>query len=188
MKPFFITVFLCITTILSYSQESIRWNETNQLTWDDFTGRVNDTSSFDAECFAEIRYNYKFNSLTDFEFDVYAKFDKHISWSRKEKQSASLLKHEQMHFNIAALFAQKLKRDFDNFQYNGSFHAQILQLFNKVKLEYQAMQHQYDEETNHSLNNEKQREWEAYLDDEMRKTRLSLQLAQNETRVIEKGK
>jgi hypothetical protein len=180
MKVFALTAFICISTLLAQAQETIRWTESQPLNWSDFTGKVNDTSKYDAECFAEIRYNYKFYSASEFEFEVFANFDKNSSWSRKEMQSDDLLRHEQMHFNIAELLAEQLQNEFNSYSYTAStYNLQILQLFNEKKLEYQAMQLKYDEETNHSLNKEKQQEWEDYITNELRRTRLSLQLAQN---------
>lgn len=179
MKLIILTAFFCFSSLLTYSQHTIQWNENQQLTWEDFAGKVNDSSRFDAECFAEIRYNYKFHSPDNFEFDVCANFNKNTSWTRIGLQSNELLKHEQMHFNIAELFAKKLKRDFDTYSYTARYNMQILQVFDQVKIEYQAMQLEYDEETNHSLNKVKQKEWEDFIKNELRKTRFSLQIAQN---------
>ncbi|MDQ6812684.1 MAG: DUF922 domain-containing Zn-dependent protease [Bacteroidota bacterium] len=188
MKSFVLTAFMCISTLLANAQESIRWSESQPLNWDDFTGKVNDTSKFDAECFAEIKYNYIFYSLSDFEFEVYANFDKNSSWSRREMQSSSLLKHEQMHFNIAELFAEKLQKDFNSYSYTASTYSlEINQLFDQRKSEYHAMQLQYDEETNHSLNKAKQQEWEEFVTNALRTTRLSLQLVRNNKKETVKG-
>src|SRR4051812_33957026 len=122
MKGFILTAFICLTVMMGYGQQSfITWKENQQLQWDDFTGKINDTSKFDAECFAEVRYKYKFYSPQDFEFEVYANFDKNTSWRRKEMESEALLKHEQSHFDIAALFAEKLKNEFENFNYSMNY-------------------------------------------------------------------
>lgn len=188
MKVFITVAFLCITTITTRAQQTmIKWSGDQQLTWDDFIGKVNDTSKYDAECFAEIRYNYKFYSPTEFEFDVFANFDKSSSWRRKEMQSDDLLRHEQMHFNIAALFAEKLKDEFESSNYSSDFDIQISQLFNEKKREYQAMQRQYDEETSHSLNKEKQKQWEDFISNELRKTKLKLQFVENSKKASKEG-
>jgi hypothetical protein len=190
----FLAVLLFVSSINSFGQDNfIKWNETSQLTWDDFSGKINDTSKYDAECFAEIRYQYRLYDFGKWEFDVNAHFDKNISWSRKEKQSEALLRHEQLHFNIAQLFAEKLQKDFNTSSFTESYNDQIQLLFKQAKQEYQAMQIRYDEETNHSLNKEKQKEWEGLVDYELAKTRLSLQLvqielAQNSKRDIERGR
>src|SRR4051812_22301937 len=107
---FIIFGFICSISIATYSQPNlIRWNDKEPLRWDNFAGKINDTSWFDAECFAEIRYNYKFNSLRDFQFDVFANFDQNTSWIKKEYKTEALLKHEQLHFDIAQLFSLKIK-------------------------------------------------------------------------------
>jgi hypothetical protein len=192
MKIILAAVLLLIRSTSIYAQDNfLKWNEVPLLTWNDFSGKVNDTSRYDAESFAEIRYQYKLYTPGKFEFDVFAHFDKNISWSRKEKQSEALLKHEQVHFNIAQLFAKKLESDFKTANFAENYNDQIQLIFAKTKQEYESMQKQYDEETNHSLNREKQKEWEGLVGYELAKTRLSLQLvqielAQNSRKDIEK--
>ena len=94
-------------------------------------------------------------------FEVSANFNKNTSWCRKEYQSETLLKHEQLHFDIAELFARKLKLAFSNYSYSRNYQNEILEIFEEKKLEYHAMQRRYDEETEHSLNMFKQKEWKT---------------------------
>lgn len=133
MKTFLIIVFTCAVIQSFGQQEKVIWNEKQPLQWFDFAGPVNDSSSFDAESFAEVVYNYKFNSPKDFNFEVVANFNKNISWYKKEYQSQALLKHEQLHFDIAALYARKLKAAFDNYQYSKDYKNEILQIFNQKR-------------------------------------------------------
>jgi hypothetical protein len=160
MKFFLVTAFIFLLSVITNAQDnSIKWEENKSLQWVDFSGKENDTSRFDAECYAEICYSYTFYDLDDFDFEVEARFDKNTSWSRKGKQSDELLKHEQLHFDIAQLFANELKHEFENFNYTKNYQQEIVELFQKKKLEYKLMQQQYDDETNHSLNKQKQKEW-----------------------------
>jgi hypothetical protein len=145
----------------------IEWNEGQRLEWVDFLGNVNDSSSYDAESFAEIRYNYTFNTTRGFFFHVYANFNKNASWSRKEFRSFALLKHEQLHFDIAELYARKMKEAFENYNYTENYREEIAQIFNEKKLEYHLMQLKYDEQTSHSLDKEKQQEWELLVNREL---------------------
>jgi hypothetical protein len=164
---------------LVYGQDNgIRWHENERLRWVDFDGEVNDTSVFDAECFAEIRYHYKFNDLKNFQFNVFSNFIKKASWSRKEYQTEDLLKHEQMHFDIAELFSRRMKEMFQNYNYTENYQAEIHQLFDRSKQEYHLMQQQYDEETEHSLNKIKQNEWEAYITGELTQMKLKQNFCQ----------
>src|SRR3954454_15021145 len=108
MKAFTIPAFLILFNLYSYSQENLLcWDESKPLQWDDFSGKAKDTSFFDAESFAEVRFNYKLDQLHAFHFDVKAIFNKNISWIRQEHRSDALLKHEQIHFDIAELYARK---------------------------------------------------------------------------------
>lgn len=163
MRSILIVAFICSSNVTSFGQNAIVWNEKRPLQWFDFSGRVNENSRFDAESFAEVKYDYIFNSPKDFYFDVYAKFNKNISWCKKEHQSTDLLKHEQLHFDIAALYAKRMKVAFETFPYSENFKNEIQQIFNQKKTEYHLMQQQYDEETNHSLKKERQKDWEVFI-------------------------
>jgi hypothetical protein len=176
MKNFVVAALLCMVSAVSYGQENfLSWNESKRLEWNDFSGQTNDSSKFDAEVFAEVRYRYNFKNPDDFHFDVVANFNKNISWSRKQHQSQDLLKHEQLHFDIAEVYARKMKEMFDNYRYTENFSEEIVLLFNEKKLEYHAMQKQYDEETDHSLNKEKQTEWEVYVREELNRLKPTQQ-------------
>jgi hypothetical protein len=177
MKNLVVAAVLCIVSTITYSQENfLVWSENKPLEWNDFSGQTHDSSNYDAEVFAEVRYRYSFRNLKDFRFDVAANFNKNISWSKKQHQSQDLLKHEQLHFDIAEVYARKMKEVFDNYQYSENFEEEIVQLFNEKKAEYHALQHRYDEETNHSLNKEKQIEWEAYVHHELSRSKPIQQL------------
>lgn len=168
MKAFLLIAFICSFTLRLFGQENaIVWNETQPLQWFDFAGPINDSSRFDAESFAEVKYNYQFNNARDFYFDVFANFNKNISWCKKEYRTQALLKHEQIHFDIAALYAKKLKEAFNNYHYSKDYKKEILQIFNQKRTEYHFMQQQYDEETNHSLNKVRQKDWEKFITEEL---------------------
>lgn len=177
MKAFLLAILTCIGLHSSAQQQNIIWTEGQPLQWFDFAGPVNDSSRFDAESFAEVKYNYRFNSPKDFYFEVFANFNRSTSWCKKVYQSNDLLKHEQLHFDIAALYAQKLKTAFDNFQYSDNFKNEILQIFDQVKTEYHLAQQLYDDETNHSVNRDNQKDWEKFIADELIKNKFNLNLA-----------
>ncbi len=170
MKLFisFIVSFFAYTVV--HAQDSlIVWTESRPLQWTDFSGAVKEDSKYDAEVFAEVQYRYIFLDKKHFKFDVFATFNKNTSWSKTAKQSEGLLKHEQMHFDLAELYARKLKEELENYNYTKNFAKEVIAIFEPIKKEYQLMQLKCDEETNHSLNKEKQLEWEAYLQNELLK-------------------
>ena len=168
MKAFVIAAFLLFISVLTHGQEKfLAWNETKPLQWDDFYGKVNDTSHFEAESFAEVTYSYRFKNSYDFDFNVKAIFNRKTSWIKDGYKSEPLLKHEQVHFDIAELYARKLKPAFYRYSYSSNFEQEILDIFNQMKTEYHQMQKQYDEETNHSTIAAKQKAWEIFIKDEL---------------------
>ena len=171
MKPLLVLIGIVICSLTLQAQDSLYvWTEKRTIQWNDFLGRVNDSSNYDAEAFAEVRYKYEFQNIANPRFEVFATFNKNTSWSKPYRQSESLLRHEQLHFDIAQIYAIKLKEEFQHFKYTENFANEIQQIFNAVKAEYHFTQIQCDEATNHSLNKEKQAEWEAYVNQELQKS------------------
>jgi hypothetical protein len=161
------TIFLLFSAV-SYGQDYfLNWSKSRPLKWEDFSGIVNDTSNFEAECFAQVRYTYKVNSPKDFRFNVEAIFDKSTSWIKPSNKSKALLKHEQVHFDIAQLYACKLQQAFNTYPYTSNFSAEILAIFDALNREYHTMQKLYDEQSNHSLALTRQRQWEVFVETEL---------------------
>jgi hypothetical protein len=174
MKLLITLLITFFTGTIAHAQDSlIVWSENRQLKWDDFTGAVKQGTHYDAEVYAEVQYRYMFKDRKHFKFYVFATFNKNTSWSRKERQSEPLLKHEQMHFDLAELYARKLQEEFEKHNYTENFAQEITAIFEPIKKEYLAMQVKCDEETNHSLNKEKQVEWEAFLQNELLKGKFN---------------
>jgi hypothetical protein len=171
MKLFAIIAFLFLTNKQSFCQDNcLKWEESRTLQISDFLGNVSDTSHSDAMSFAEVKYSYQFNSPRDFKFDVYANFNRNSSWIKKGIEDEALLRHEQLHFDIAELFARRIKYIFDHFMYTENYASEILALFNEQKTRYHVMQDKYDQETDHSVNSDKQREWSIYIARELAKS------------------
>src|SRR4051812_25317948 len=159
MKKIVVIAFILFFSKIYGQDNTVLWSENQSLQWKDFAGMVKDTSRFDAESFAEVRYRYNWTRHNQLNFEVYAHFNKNDSWYRPGTQTDGLLKHEQLHFDIAELYARKLKQAFETYSYSDNFQTEIVAIFNDLKNGYHQMQHIYDEETNHSLNSEKQAQW-----------------------------
>lgn len=70
--------------------------------------------------------------------------------------------HEQLHFEIVELFARKFRKVIleTKFKRNGKkFQNEFLQIYNRIDKEKDAYQSLYDQETNFSRNELKQKEW-----------------------------
>ena len=71
-----------------------------------------------------------------------------------------ILTHEQGHFDIAEIFARKLNKLMKEYNFDWNTYRQDLKkIYQDVLDEKEDMQNKYDEETNHSINKEKQEEW-----------------------------
>lgn len=145
------------------------WNEERPLQWHYFLGQADESNQYDCESYAEVKYSYTFHSLNDFHFDVRAYFNPETSWVKSGFKTEALLKHEQTHFDIAELYARKLKQALESKIYSENFDSEIKDVFNQYKEEYHKVQKLYDEETIHSTIAYKQKQWESYVSNELQR-------------------
>ena len=94
---------------------------------------------------------------------------KKSSWARADAKNAYALNHEQRHFDITKLVAERFKRAIqpDSLtveDYNSLIQYQFIESFREMN----RMQKQYDGETNHSLNQAAQEQWNQKIDAELR--------------------
>lgn len=143
--------------------DTIYHDAAKSLTWKDFKG-VPDDHHFGGAITAS---GFAFNANMEFDgraiylnIGVYTYFNKHESWKKSNINSDYHLLHEQHHFDITRLGAEELvkqiaKAKFTKDNYNGLINS----IFDKVYKENIALQEMYDKETEHSINREKQLEW-----------------------------
>jgi hypothetical protein len=99
--------FLVAQNLLNDSQDLIEWNEYYSLTWEDFQGTPDKQAIGDAGTAVQIKAK-PFYVKDQVQYDVEALFNRKKSWSRGK--SESLLQHEQLHFDIAELYARKIRK------------------------------------------------------------------------------
>ncbi len=170
LVTFIFIVFVCCT---AYSQQDfIKWNKNLPINWSDFKGKVDITSPYSA--MSAIGIHYKYNCWSDgivykMTFEVSSRFDKTKSWSKKYLESGYTLKHEQLHFDIAELVSRIFRREVENKTYSKDYKNETISIFNKYMQYLQKLQQKYDEETEHSRNKRKQKEWESFIRKELEK-------------------
>ena len=180
-KPFFFfLLFGLLFSIRSFSQkvvvrvrmdnkvaalksDTIYYDQDRKLTWDDFKGKPD--MNHKGSAVTSSGFAYSWNGREDGEtlyldISVYTFFTKSSSWKKIGVENAYHLGHEQRHFDITMLGAE----NFVNELQKGSFTIQnyqqmINKIFNRVYDENLALQFQYDRETKHSLDKDKQEEW-----------------------------
>lgn len=158
--------------------DQLSWNEFYKLQWEDFQGQPDKNSLGDAATAVSIKAK-PFLVRKEINYDVVAYFSREKSWVRDKSQS--LLIHEQLHFDIAELYARKIRKKISELKTRGIndidvFNAAIqslLQESNEVDL-------QYDLETLHGALSKKQENWTKKVKQEL----ASLQKYRKVKRVI----
>ncbi len=87
------------------------------------------------------------------------------SWT-KERSSEYLLNHEQRHFDLTEYHTRVFKRKIREFNFETPKTAvrELKKLFDQQLALHDAMQEDYDEQTNHSINQTNQIIWDAKID------------------------
>ena len=145
--------------------EILEWNEYYYLRWDDFQGEPTAESIGDAGAVVQIKAK-PYLVKKQVHYNVYAYFNQSKSWARDK--SRELLAHEQVHFDIAELYARKIRKLISEMQrrhvkdvseYNAAIHR-LLEESN----EYDRL---YDIQTLHGAITKKQEEWTRKVKSEL---------------------
>jgi predicted secreted Zn-dependent protease len=161
-------VLILFTSSYSFSQQRVI------LTWDSFTKDRPANAEHQALIAFLVVNEYKARpdkgNLMEVKFNVKAVIDtskSYFNFNLKNKDY-KLLNHEQGHADIATIYALKLKNQFDKTKYfQASFHAQIKQIYAEIDRQLGKQQKQYDDETNHGLNELEQERWDLILKKEL---------------------
>ncbi len=143
-------------------EELINWSGSRKLTWADYKARpdLNSDAAATTTTYLVFSYNLKEN---DFSFQIESKFSRTRSWGLHK--TAHILAHEQGHFDIAEIFARKLYKKLKEYSFNKrTFKTDLRTIYQDILDEKENFQNNYDRETNHSINKEKQAEWLKRID------------------------
>ncbi|GAA4282323.1 DUF922 domain-containing protein [Gaetbulibacter aestuarii] len=167
--PRHITLSLLLTLVLQslgLAQSAyIPWSKDTRLQWEDFQAEPN----LNIIGYAQTSYKIEIlprNILVDENNNIQnpnvlkaeAHFYKNESWVFKKDDN--LLAHEQLHFDIAALFAFKIRKEFSKLSKNKirGFDT-YLRVYKDLWRACDVLQKKYDRETNHGLNWDKNKIW-----------------------------
>lgn len=172
MRQFlFISLVLCMPfiTMAQQTKSAILWNEKRPLNWTDFKARPNSSSAFVALTVASISFSVDYDGST-ISILTENSFDPKGSWS-KNKNNNALLSHEQLHFNISELYARKLRKVLleKTFKSDGDrLIKEVVAVYEQKIKELAKFQQRYDKETDHSVNETEQLEWEKLIAKELK--------------------
>lgn len=145
--------------------DQLSWNEFYKLQWDDFQGEPDINSLADAATSVSIKAK-PFLLKKRIEYDVVAVFNRRKSWARDK--SPSLLAHEQLHFDIAELYARKIRLKIRQLNRQGVNDIKVYNTaIHQLLEESNEADQQYDIETLHGALSKKQAAWVARVKDEL---------------------
>ena len=167
MRKAAVFLILILQAAVSQSQSTVpstnllEWNEFYKLTWEDFQGTRSAGAIGDAGTAVSIKAK-PYLVQKKIKYDVYAYFNRQKSWAIDK--SPELLEHEQLHFDIAELYARKIRKRISELSSRGvddldKYNDEIKRLLE----ESNAADIEYDLETLHGALPKKQREWETNI-------------------------
>lgn len=151
-------------------EEGVPWDVGKRLVWADFKGKVPPAAVPAATTASGISYTYSANLIyheVKLDYEVTAYFYPNESWYKKPLANDTILGHEQLHFDIAELFARKMRNRLDRTSFSDNVKAEVREIYQEILHELQEFQEAYDWETNFSRNVEKQLEWNAKIAKEL---------------------
>lgn len=164
-------LFFACFSVLSFSQteDEIIWQEGELLVWNDFQGKQWAGATMQAVTAAgpsSIISGEQSNGIVTVHLTLNTVFSKTQSWT-VNTSSDELLAHEQLHFDIAELYTRKMRKALQEYKFTNDFQNELDKVTDDVIAKRKAYQELYDEETNHSNNEEAQLEWNQKIKDEL---------------------
>lgn len=154
----FVAILFAGYIIPSKDSNKILWSKDYSLQWKDFKGPIKQDEGFDAMTAYVIE-----SGKEKGKFGIFCYFEKNKSWHIKKKDTDSLLIHEQYHFNLAEVYARKIRKQIIE-QKLINDPKQIEKAFKDNLRILEKEQKVYDKETNHSKISSAQAKWEKDID------------------------
>ncbi|KPE51103.1 hypothetical protein [Chryseobacterium indologenes] len=169
MRMIFVFCFLAVNIVRG---QKIIWKEDQKLVWDNFKSPVNRKNNPNVAAYTHCGWEYSLvkssNPKTPVKIEIHAIFNEERSWKDVKKINDYILLHEQKHFDIAELFARKLRKEVaEKVITSGDYDKYFKAVYQKVSNDYQNFQKSYDRETQHGINEDKQKEYNALISEEL---------------------
>ena len=152
--------------------DTAHYNPARPLTWADFRAEPRRGSHYAAEVFTSFAYEGKStvkNGIINLDLLVKAYMLKNSSWGRPDAKNAYALNHEQRHFDITRIIAERFKRkihpdSLTREDYNSIVQYQFIESYRDMN----RLQERYDAETAHGIDQMAQERWNQKIDAELR--------------------
>ncbi|MBD1396403.1 hypothetical protein H9Q13_04440 [Pontibacter sp. JH31] len=156
----------------SADQDTVFYTLRRPLNWRDFKAPPSKTSRFAATVFPSFAYAGESkveDGIIHLNLTMKVYILKSSSWVKEDFKDAYGLNHEQRHFDIVKLvaerFKQKIKPEMLSVEdYNSIIQYQFIESYREMN----RLQDQYDTETRHGLDKAAQERWNQQLDKELK--------------------
>ena len=182
MKKLLVSIFPIL--VLSWNVSAQDFTEPIQLNWETyFKGKADLKSPFFALTAMTWKYSYAsttYRNRVVINLKNEISIDKSRSWVKwdkieNEETRNNLLHHEQGHVNIQYILLLEANRVLKNRNYSvTNYKAQISDLANQISKYFDAMQKNYDEETEHGSNRKMQARWDDIIQDKMNESKAAV--------------
>ncbi len=166
---FLLTFFLAVTV----SGQSIQWSSAKKLEWSDFRNPVKPTKEQDVVAITSTGIKYvvaqQKGSPNKVQLHISAVFSQKNSWKNTEGLTPEALDHEQGHFDIAEIYARKIKAEVRNrIITKTDFDKNFKSLYDRNYKDYLEFQKKYDVETNRGLNTTEQQKFRNLINRQLK--------------------
>lgn len=167
---FFLPLLAVFSMTITYGQdiqESISWSKDFRLSWEYFKGPVPPDAVAAATTASGISYEYSANLMfneVSLDFKVDAFFYPQESWYKPAVCDSVTLNHEQLHFDIAELYARKMRKQLQETSFSDNVKAEVREIYQNVLHELASYQERYDWETDFSRNLKAQLRWQKKIE------------------------
>lgn len=155
---------------LKQHQDTVYYEPSRPLIWDDFRDKVRD-SRYNAAIFSSFGYDQRVqmeNGIIDVELTLKVFVVKSASWVAPGGKNSYSLNHEQRHFDLVKLIAERFKEkllaeSLTPDDYQGIINFEYLELYREMN----KIQQEYDLQTGHGTNSVMQEHWNRKIDKDL---------------------
>ncbi|GAB3232360.1 hypothetical protein GCM10027346_19570 [Hymenobacter seoulensis] len=152
--------------------DTVFYDPARPLVWSDFTGQPRPRGRFAASVFPSFAYQGQprvVNGVIELDLILKVFVVRSSSWVDAGQRTDYHLNHEQRHFDLVRLVAERFRRKASPDSLTVEDYNSILQLqYLKSFTEMNHIQEQYDTETQGGLNTVAQERWNRRIDEELR--------------------
>jgi hypothetical protein len=147
--------------------DPILWGS-KEITWEDFKGKPDPSRRSAATSLSTMEIEIKTSENHRAQALVRAFFQTNRSFARYK--DPTLLQHERGHFDIAELYARKLRLELSTRSYPSStYRHEVMKLYDQLNEQMDQYQDKYDEETDFSMALDQQKKWYVSIQEELKK-------------------